>query len=228
MTPAGVYKIAPIRTKTFRALERVNLASQIFNLVTVEPAALAMLDQLRGDAAARARDGRLGPLWARAFEHATRVAGNVAVGESCVDLRPLIITRRTAQWARALVTHSIETTTTLLHRNLADTDAERTRNQIKRSAILLQARALDDPNPTVERTVPVDKQTEIRDLKRSGWFSKRDLMRNVMHGGRASREVDAELKGLIDAEILAAHAVTWRTPKGKQQRDFLTWLGDNS
>jgi hypothetical protein len=224
--PAGQYKIKPIRTKTFQDLQRVDIAAQSFNLVTVEPAALAILDQLRRDAAARARNGKLGPLWARAFEHATRLAGNVAVGESCVDLRPLVITRQTALWACALVTYCIETTASLLHRNLADCDAERTRNQIKRSAILLQRRALDDPNPTVERTAPTDKQIEIRDLKKAGWFSRRDLVRNAMNG--RSRDFDAELKMLIDAEILAAHAVTWRTPKGKQQRDFLTWLGDDS
>jgi hypothetical protein len=188
--PAGPYKVAPVRSKGFRALERVTLATQSFNLITVEPAALATLGQLRRDAAVHARAGKLGPLWSRAFEHAIRVAGNVAVGESCVDLRPLVITRQTAQYARALVTHSIETTTSLLHRNLADTDAEGIRNQIKRSAILLQARALDDTNPTVENTAPADKQTEIRGLKRSGWFSKRDLMRNAMNG--RSRDFDAE------------------------------------
>jgi hypothetical protein len=214
--PAGPYKVSPVRAKTFRDLERVTLAAQTFNLITVEPTALAILDQLRRDAAVHARAGKLGPLWSRAFEHAIRVAGNVAVGESCVDLRPLVITRQTAQYARALVTHSIETTTSLLHRNLADSDAERTRNQIKRSAIRLQARALDDTNPTVENTAPADKQTEIRDLKRSGWFSRRDLMRSAMNG--RAHDFNTELKGLIDAEILAAHAVTWCTPKGTQQR----------
>jgi hypothetical protein len=224
--PAGPYKIKPSRTQTFKDLQRVDIAAQSFKLVTVEPAALAILDQLRREAAARVHNGKLGALWARAFEHATRIAGNVAVGESCVDLRPLIITRQTAQWANALVTRCIEATASLLHRNLADCDAERTRNQIKRSAILLQRRALDDPNPTVERTAPADKQTEIRDLKKAGWFSRRDLVRNAMNG--RSRDFDAELKMLIDSEILGAHAVTWHTSKGKQQRDFLTWLGDDS
>jgi hypothetical protein len=222
--PAGPYKIAPINPKTFSNLQHVHIASQTFKLITVQPAALAILDQLRRDAADRVDSDKLGPLWARAFEHATRIAGNVAVGESCVDLRPLVITRPTAQWAVALVTDCIETTTSLLHRNLADSAADHTRNLIKGAAIRLQRLALDDPNPPVENSAPADKQNEILGLKRSGWFSKRDLMRNAMNG--PSRDFNTELKALVEAEILAAHTVAWRAGKGAQQRVFLTWLGD--
>jgi hypothetical protein len=224
--PAGPYKVPPINPKTFRNLQHINLATQAFRLITVQPAALAILDQLRRDAADRADSDKLGPLWARAFEHATRIAGNVAVGESCVDLRPLVITRQTAQWAVALVTHCIETTTTLLHRNLADSPADHTRNLIKGAAIRLQRLALDDPHPTVENSAPADKQNEILDLKRSGWFSKRELRRASMNG--PSRAWDDELKALVEAEILAAHTVSWRAGKTMLQRPFFTWLGDGN
>ncbi len=226
---AGPFGIKPTTLKTFRDLQHADLANQSFKIVTVDPSALAILNRFRVDAAGRVHAGdKLGPLWARAFEHATRIAGVVAVGEACVDFGPLIVSRETARWAVDFISHCFGTTTSQLYRNLADTEGENVRNLIMRSAIRLRDKALADADPILENTAPLKAQQQIRDLKTDGWFSKRDLIRQVMHGGRASRDVKSELKTLLQAEAISCTCVSWKTSTGTwQKREFFTWLGDD-
>jgi hypothetical protein len=220
-TTPGAY-VQPTRRKTFRDRQVVTIGNQAFARVVTEPGALATLDAFRHEATLRARaDERLGPLWSRAFEHSVRAAGVVAVGEACVDYGPLLLREHTARWAIALVRHSIETTVRLLHGNLADTPSERTRLRIMKHAWTLSETARTDPDPVVENSAPPDKQNEIRDLKRTGWFPKSALIRRAHHQGCSARDLASELQGLVEAELMAAHAVEWKTSTGRREkRDF--------
>jgi hypothetical protein len=139
-----------------------------------------------------------------------------------------VLRTQTALWAIDLVNHCVKTTVTLLRGNLADTAAEHTRKRIMQHAWKLSTEALAEPNPTAENTAPADKQDEIRDLKRSGWFPKSELIRRAHHKGCVSRDLAAELQGLVEAEMLAAHAVEWKAASGlRQRREFFLPLEED-
>ena len=79
------------------------------------------------------------------------------------------------------------------------------------------------PTPTrlVENTAPADKQDEIRTLKLAGWFPKSALIRRAHTKGCGSDNLAIELRGLVEAELMAAHVVTWPTAtKRWEKREF--------
>jgi hypothetical protein len=218
--------------RSFKDAEHVTVADQGFLVIKPSPVALLVLDGFRHDAAKLCRaDTQLGPLWGRAFEHAARVAGNVALGEACMDRGPLAISQDAAAWSVGFVAWCIEGTARMLRRNLADTDAERTRNRIMRAAIRLRAETLaDPPKAPRERGMPDPARQRIVDLHAHGFFSYRAFVRRLTSGGGSgaskARDFKDEIAILVEAEVLGQEVVTWGDPLSPEIRRFYTWIGD--
>jgi hypothetical protein len=220
--------VEPVKARRFQGEQTAMLGTQAFKIIAVEPGALAIFAPFRQQALERKRaDQKLGALWARAFEHAVRLAGNVAVGVAVVNWGRLLVTAEIAAWATEFVTWAIESTCALLRHDLADSEGERVRLRIEKHAANLRDAALDEPDPPVEHAAPADVQQTIRDLKLNGWFPKRELIRCITGGGGfSSRDVEPELRLMVAAERLLTTTVSWKTARGSRtHRDFMTWAG---
>ena len=213
--PAGAYHVQPVEVANIQG-ERREVAGQTFILIETSKEALAALEAFRAAAHKRQRQDQFGSLWPRAFENAVKLAGICALGEAIgtdpeADPGKPVISEPTAAWAIALIERAITETFGDLETHLSDHEAERIQKSILRCAMKLRDKAAAEIDPVVENSAPPDKQQEMRDLKKAGWFPKRDLIRAVSGGGRSSRDVIQEIAVLLEVGALALHAVSWIT-----------------
>jgi hypothetical protein len=227
--PAGAY-LSKTRMVDIEG-ERRKVGEQTFILIAASPEALEALEAFRATALQRSRAGDdFGSLWRRAFENATKLAGVCALGEAIgtdpeADPGKPVITRSTAAWAIALIERAVNETIGDLEDHLFEHEAERIQKLILRAAMNLRDKAAAETDPVVEHTAPPDKQDEMRDLKRAGWFPKRHLTRIISGQGRSSRDVNQEIATLIEGEALSLYVVTWTTSTGnREKREFMTCI----
>ena len=209
--------IAPTSVSTIQGAHKT-IGAQHFTVVELTPGAAQQLQEFRTRAARRRLEGDHGAMWARAFEHAVKLAALAGLGEAIgtepwADPGRAEVAPPTAAWAISLVEHAIEGTLEVLGEKLADYEAERIQKSLIRAAEQLQAQALADPDPKVENSAPPAAQQVMRDLKLKGWFLRRELVRKCSGDARSSRDVATEIDTLVEGDALAQHVVTWKIGK---------------